>query len=154
MKTTICGLDCSACQMNDVCSGCIATEGNPSGGGCVRAECCHSSALASCEECAQQCWYKSKIIDDIKALGIDDMEPVTELYSLSGSFVNLGYPLPCGQTVKFLDDRRIYLGTQVHKINTDRCYGIAADSDWILVSEYGENGSDAQPVVFSRRKQQ
>ena len=44
----------------------------------------------------------------------------------------------------------IYLGSQLHKRGSDRCYGIAADETYLAVSEYGENGADAQLVVFKR----
>lgn len=83
-------------------------------------------------------------------MNIQDMEEVTDLNALKGSFINLEYHLPGGQTVKFWNDNKIYLGNQLHKKDSDRCYGIAADEKYLMVSEYGENGSDAEIVVFKR----
>ena len=70
-----------------------------------------------------------------------------------GSFINLGYPLPNGQAVKLWDDNKIYFGNQIHKKGCNRCYGIAADEKYLMVSEYGENGSDAEIVIFQRWNQ-
>jgi hypothetical protein len=51
-----------------------------------------------------------------------------------------------------LDDNASYWGNQVEKLNAEgRCYGIACDEHYILVSEYGKNGADAEIVVFKRR---
>lgn len=33
----------------------------------------------------------------------------------------------------------------------ERCYGIACCEKYILVSEYGKNGADAELVLFKRR---
>lgn len=33
---------------------------------------------------------------------------------------------------------------------SDRCYGIAADEKYLMVSEYGAYGSDAEVIVFKR----
>ena len=52
--------------------------------------------------------------------------------------------------VKLWDDNRIYLGNQLHKKGSDRCYGIAADEKFLMVSEYGCYGSDAEIVVFKQ----
>ena len=58
---------------------------------------------------------KEKLIVAFNTLQIPDMEEVTELNALKGSFANIEYTLPNGQTVKFWDDNRIYLGNQLHK---------------------------------------
>jgi len=50
------------------------------------------------------------------------------------------------------DDRCVYLGNQLPKKNSDRCYGLTADERYLLVCEYGEGGADAEIVVFARRK--
>lgn len=90
-------------------------------------------------------------MEECNALGIEDMPRVTELYPLNGSFINLEYPLPSGQRVKFWKDNNIYLGTQLLKNNSDRCYGITADEENLLVCEYGENGADPQIIAFKKR---
>ena len=77
---------------------------------------------------------------------------MTKLNSLKGSFVNLEYKLASGQTAKLLDDNKIYLGNQVCKRNSNRCYGLAADENYLLVCEYGNKGADAEIVVFKRRR--
>jgi len=72
---------------------------------------------------------------------------------LAGSFVNLEYPVTEGRTVRLLDDRRIYLGFQLEKPGTDRCFGLVADEKYLLVCEYGFEGSDPEILVYRRRKE-
>ena len=83
------------------------------------------------------------------ALGIKDMPKIDNLFVLQGSFVNMTYPIN-GNMVKFLDDNSYYWGTQVEK-GDGRCYGIACNEHYILVSEYGQDGADAEIVVLKRR---
>lgn len=80
------------------------------------------------------------------------MEKVTDLYALVGSYINLEYTLSCGQKVKFWDDSRVYLGNQLAKKNSDRCYGLTADENTLLVCEYGENGTDPEIIVYKKRQ--
>lgn len=151
MGNSICGLDCAGCSFKENCGGCLATGGKPFGGECVVAKCC-SKRGADCGDFSQNvCQLKQKLIAEFNALGIEDVPVVTDLYALVGGFVNLEYRLPGGETVKFWDDKRIYLGNQLPKIGTDRCYGLTADENYLLVSQYGENGADAEIVVFKRR---
>ena len=79
------------------------------------------------------------------------MPKITELCQLCGSFVNLEYTLPNGEKVKLFDDTKVYLGYQVEKAESDRCYGLVADNRNLLVCEYGSNGADAEIVVYKRR---
>ncbi len=79
------------------------------------------------------------------------MPAVTELYSLHGAYINLEYELPSGQKVKFWDDDRVYLGNQLEKKNSDRCYGIVADENFLMVCEYGCNGSEPELIIFKKR---
>ena len=53
--------------------------------------------------------------------------------------------------VRFLKDDDIYLGNQVERADSDRCYGVVANEDFILVCEYGCNGSDPEIVLYTRR---
>ena len=46
--------------------------------------------------------FKNVLIDEINALNVDGMPKLTKLNALVGKFVNLGYRLPNGNTVKFL----------------------------------------------------
>ena len=151
MKTK-CGLDCEECGFQE-CPGCTETDGRPVGGSCMLAVCCDEKG---CENCGRSfeapCRLKEELIAEFNALGIEDMEEVKSLNALSGTYVNLAYKLPGGQEIRFWDDSRIYLGNQIRKMGSDRCYGLAADEDYLLVSEYGEGGSDAEIVVYKRRK--
>ena len=143
---TICGIDCSGCSRKESCRGCFESNGRPFGGECVTAECFKAGGQA----CFDQ--YKAQLIDEFNALGVHDMPEVKELVPLCGSYVNLEYLLPSGQKVKLLDDHKIYLGYQLEKPNDERCYGIVADNGYLLVCEYGCNGSDPEIVVFKKRK--
>lgn len=151
MSVSICGLDCAGCSFKKNCGGCVATGGKPFGGECMVAKCC-SKKTADCGDFSKNvCQLKQKLIAEFNALGIEDMSVVTDLYALVGSYVNFEYSLPGGQTVKFWDDKRIYLGNQLPKTGTDRCYGLTADENYLLVCEYGENGTDPRIVIFRRR---
>ena len=37
------------------------------------------------------------------------------------------------------------------KANSDRCYGLVADDKYMLVCEYGCNGSDPEIIVYKKR---
>lgn len=77
---------------------------------------------------------------------------VENLNVLSGSFINLEYRLPNGQTVKFLDDNATYLGSQLEcEFGGDRCFGIAANMDFLLVCTYEENGENPELVIYKKR---
>lgn len=143
MMKSICGINCATCELNNTCNGCSETGGRPFGGTCIVASLCRKGPEALKE-------FKERLIAAFNALQIGDMEDVTDLNALKGSFINLEYNLPGGQTVKLWDDNRIYLGNQLHKKDSDRCYGIAADEQYLMVSEYGCNGADAEIVVFRR----
>ena len=77
------------------------------------------------------------------------MPKITNLFVLQGSFVNMSYAVN-GNNVKFLDDSASYWGTQVEK-GDGRCFGIACDEHYILVSEYGKDGADAKLVMLKSR---
>ena len=91
---------------------------------------------------------KKVFISEVNALGIKDLS-ITNLYALQGSFINQAYKLN-GNNIKVLDDNASYWGNQVQK-SDGRCYGIACDEKYILVSEYGKDGSDPEIVVLKRR---
>ena len=150
---TVCGLDCSECGMKDSCAGCAETNGRPFGGSCMIAVCCENKGCMNCGKSFEApCGLKQQLISEFNALGIKDMEEVTDLNALHGEYVNLQYTLPGGQKIKIWDNDRVYLGNQICKKNSDRCYGLTADKNYLLVCEYGENGSDAEIVVYKRRK--
>lgn len=140
---SICGADCTKCEFTKTCAGCAETDGAPFGKLCLVAECCRKGENALQE-------LKDKLIAAFNGLGIQDMPPVTELYALKGSVINIEYTLPTGQIVKFWDDDKIYLGYQLPKQGSDRCYGIVADEQYLMVSEYSGYGADAEIVEFKR----
>lgn len=96
--------------------------------------------------------FKQTLIDEINALDIDGMPKITRLNALVGKYVNLEYRLPNGQAVKFLDDNTTYLGNQLEcEFGTDRCFGVLANMDFILVCTYEENGENPELVLYKKR---
>ncbi len=94
---------------------------------------------------------KQKLIEEVNALAIEGMPKINNLFILQGDFVNMAYPIN-GNNVKLLNDKVVYWGNQVPKNGAnDRCFGIACDEHYILVSEYGKDGADAQLVILKRR---
>lgn len=77
---------------------------------------------------------------------------LTRLNALVGAYVNLPYRLPNGNTVKFLDDNATYLGNQLEcTFGGERCFGVLANTDFILVSTYEENGANPELVLYKKR---
>ena len=93
---------------------------------------------------------KEQLIKEFNKLGIADMEEVKELHEGKGSFVNLEFPIPSGQSVKLWDDNKTYYINQIEKAGSTRCYGLVADEKYLLVCEYGVDGADAEIIVFKR----
>lgn len=145
-EPTVCGLDCAQCPGRSGCPGCGELEK-----GCIIARCAQKGACGSCRPFEEPCGLKAQLIREFNALGIEDMEEVTDLNALLGSYINLEYTLPGGQKVKLWDDSRVYLGNQLCKRDSERCYGLTADENYLMVAEYGENGRDPEIVVFKRR---
>ena len=144
MTDTLCGLDCTGCAFACGCRGCAQTDGRPFGGDCVTAQllCTGGKAALAAVE--------AQLIAAVQALGLSDMAPLTQLHPLPGHYINLPYALPNGRTVQLLQDTRVYLGNQLHKLGSERCYGVAADEHWLLVCEYGCNG--AEPALIALRR--
>ncbi len=96
--------------------------------------------------------FKKQIIKEFNSLHIEGMPEVKSLNVLSGSFINLEYILPNGKRVKFLDDNAAYLGNQLEcTLGGNRCFGIAANMDFLLVCTYAEFGADPELVIFKKR---
>ena len=96
--------------------------------------------------------FKKRLIDEINALHIDGMPKLERLSALVGGYINMEYRLPNGKTVRFLDDSATYLGYQLESEGEKgRCFGIAANADFILVCTYGENGEDPELIVYKKR---
>lgn len=96
--------------------------------------------------------FKQKLIDEINDLHVEGMPHLDKLNALVGSYVNLAYPLPSGANVKFLDDGTTYLGNQLAcEFGGERCFGVLANMDFILICTYAEGGSDPELVLYKKR---
>lgn len=96
--------------------------------------------------------FKKNLISEFNALDVEGLPKVESLNVLSGSFVNLEYTLPNGTVVKFLDDSATYLGNQLPcEFGGDRCFGIVANTTFLLVCTYEENGNNPELVVYKTR---
>lgn len=93
---------------------------------------------------------KKQLIDEINALGIEGMPKIEGLNALVGSYVNLAYPLPSGACVKFLNDGTTYLGNQL-ETGEERCFGVLANVDFILVCTYGCEGAEPELLLYKKR---
>ena len=95
---------------------------------------------------------KKKLIEEINALRIEGMPRLEKLNALVGSYVNLAYPLPGGASVKFLDDGTTYLGNQLQSEgDEERCFGVLANADFILICRYGKEGADPELLLYKKR---
>lgn len=142
---TICGSDCcEMCSRSEACGGCEKTGGHPFGGDCIAAECIKKNGQTAFDE------VKRVLVAEINALGIDGLQ-VDDLNLLNGFYVNLEYPLPNGTSVKFLKDNNIYFGNQIEREGSERCYGVVADEEMILVCEYGCMGADPVLLCYKKR---
>ena len=96
--------------------------------------------------------FKQQLIREINDLHIEGMPKVDKLNALIGSYVNLAYRLPSGANVKFLDDRTTYLGNQLEsEFGGDRCFGILANMDFILICTYEAEGANPELVLYKKR---
>ena len=96
--------------------------------------------------------FKKQLIEEINDLHVEGMPKLEKLNALVGRYVNLEYRLPGGSAVKFLDDQTTYLGNQLEpEFGGDRCFGVLANMDFILVSTYGKDGADPELVLYKKR---
>ena len=96
--------------------------------------------------------FKAQLIDEINTLGIEGMPKLEKLNALVGQFVNLPYRLPSGAEVKFLDDKTTYLGNQLEsEFGGDRCFGVLANMDFIMVVTYEKDGVNPELVLYKKR---
>ena len=96
--------------------------------------------------------FKKQLMSELNDLHIEGMPAVTSLNFLIGSYVNLEYTLPNGQLMKFLDDNATYLGTQLEcEFGSNRCFGVVANMDFLLVCTYEENGENPELVIYKKR---
>ena len=96
--------------------------------------------------------FKKQLIDEFNVLlEIEGLPKVEKLNVLSGSFINLEYRLPNGNKIKFLNDQASYLGSQLELEGLDRCIGIAANMEFLLISSYEADGKNPELVVYKKR---
>ena len=96
--------------------------------------------------------FKQTLINEINALKIEGMPKVDKLNALVGSYVNLPYRLPNGNTVKFLDDNTTYLGNQLEsEFGGERCFGVLANMEFILVCTYEKDGMNPELIIYKKR---
>lgn len=96
--------------------------------------------------------FKKQLIKEINELHIDGLPKVEKLNALVGKYVNLEYTLSNGKKVKFLDDQKTYLGNQLEsEFGGERCFGILANMDFILVCTYEENGENPELLLYKKR---
>ena len=96
--------------------------------------------------------FKKQLIDEINGLDIEGMPGVDNLNALVGKYVNLEYPLPGGEKVKFLDDQTTYLGNQLEsEIKDGLFFGILANMDFLLVCTYEKDGENPELILYKKR---
>ncbi len=96
--------------------------------------------------------FKKQLIEEINGLQIEGLPKVERLNALVGSYVNLAYPLPSGVSVKFLNDGTTYLGTQLEsQFGGERCFGVLANMDFILICTYEAEGKNPELVLYKKR---
>lgn len=90
------------------------------------------------------------LLTEIKKLGIKEFENFNSLNLMDGSYLNLEVELPNGVKTKLLDDKKKYYANQIDIENSDKCYGIAADENFIVVYKYGCEGADAELIQVKK----
>ena len=142
---------CDGCGYGKLkqCKGCKNTNGCPFGTQCFVAKYILTGGKENYEA------FKKELVNEINDLNIPGMPKISDLNPLVGSFVNISYQLPNGENVEFLNDNEIYLGNQVESEFNDgeiiRCFGILANTNFILVSEYGPNGDNPELIIYKKR---
>ena len=97
--------------------------------------------------------FKKQLIDEINALHIEGMPRLEKLNALVGRFVNLEYPLPGGIKARFLNDQTTYLGNQLEsELGDERCFGIVACMDFILICTYEKDGVNPELILYKKRQ--
>ena len=95
---------------------------------------------------------KQQLIEEINELHIEGMPRVEKLNALVGGYVNLEYKLPNGNSVKFLNDSKTYLGNQLeNELDSERCFGVIADMEFLLVCTYEKDGLNPELVIYKKR---
>ncbi len=147
----ICGANCEECELfkSKKCEGCVKTNACPFGKKCWIAKYIEVGGKDSFNE------LKKELINEINSLDIPGMSDINDLYPLNGTFINQEYILPNNEKTKFLNDNEVYLGNQVecgfNDETTKKYFGIVSNMSFILISEYEENGSNPELIIYKKR---
>lgn len=96
--------------------------------------------------------FKRQIIDEFNDLHIEGMPKVESLNARTGNSVNFEYRLPSGRITKFLDDGATYLVNRLEcEFGGDRCFGLIANMEFLLVCTYEENDANPELVIYKKR---
>lgn len=96
--------------------------------------------------------FKKQLMTEINELHIEGLPKIEKLNALVGKYVNLAYMLPNGKSLQFLDDEKTYLGNQLAcEFGGDRCFGVIADMDFLLVCTYEKDGLNPELVLYKKR---
>lgn len=132
---------CKKCSLNNNCISCESIFNN-----CIALDYIKIGGIENYNE------FKKILLNEINSLLTEiNIPEIENLCEISGSFVNLEYSIPNGETVKFLDDKKIYLATQIEFADMGVCYGVVADTNFILVCSYSVNGSEPELIVYKKR---
>ncbi len=91
-----------------------------------------------------------RLIDAFNSLNIEGMPTLEKLYGHKGDFVNLECELPNGKKAKILDDSKMYYVAELHKENSERCFGLVTDKKQLAVFEYSGGGKDSKLIIWKR----
>lgn len=90
---SICGIDCTNCELCSTCNGCAATEGQPFGAECLVAQCCKKGKTALSE-------LKEKLIAAFNTLQIRFFAALAACLVEADDSRTGGLSCACGTTVK------------------------------------------------------
>lgn len=94
---------------------------------------------------SQENAMKEKIVEILKGLNISELNTAKEWCELSGAYINMESELPDGTVGKVLDDKKTYLCCQV-PIDSETCYGVAADEERIVIYRYKNDDSESKII--------
>ena len=146
MGNSICGATCEKCPHKHQCRGCEESCGKPFGGRCVAAEYIKAGGRE------HYALFQKQLLGEVNALlAAEGIGEIDGLFELAGAFVNLEYTMPSGEKVKLLNDKNVYLGAQIEFADLGVCYGVVADTGFILICSYSVDGSEPELIVYKRR---
>lgn len=93
---------------------------------------------------------QNRLLQEVHDLGIRELQSVSSLSLLDGSYLNLECEWPNGKTGRLLDDAQKYYACQVEIPGSAKCYGVAANAHMLAVYRYGCGGADAELILWKR----